>query len=293
MSATLLSDVSNQVAKFWSPMFMDELMESTLLASLVNKQYQGDLKRGGDTVYVSQINRPNAELKTIGTDAESFSSSLLSTSRVAIQANKRITAAYELEDAIDLLSILDGQGEAIRKTLMEAAMIKLNEYLYSFVSPSTSAPNHLLSGVSDFNAAALNNVRTLAAQAKWKKDGGWWLLASPSYKTDLLNAATLTSSDYVQDTPVVGGQMVSQRFGFNILEDNSDALVGLYGTSGTDHALAFHPDFLHLVMAKQPEFKISSLHSNKQHGYIISLDFVCGCAAGIDSDVKHVVTYNS
>jgi len=50
MSATLLSDVSQQVQKFWSPMFMDELMESTLLASLVNKEYQGDLKRGGDTV---------------------------------------------------------------------------------------------------------------------------------------------------------------------------------------------------------------------------------------------------
>jgi len=50
MSATLLSDVSNQVAKFWSPMFMDELMQSTLLASLVNKQYQGEMKRGGDTV---------------------------------------------------------------------------------------------------------------------------------------------------------------------------------------------------------------------------------------------------
>jgi len=152
----------------------------------------------------------------------------------------------------------------------------------------------LLSGVSDFNAAALNNVRTLAAQANWKREGGWYTLASPSFYTDLLNAATLTSSDYIgQENSVVGGQIAKQRFGFNILEDSSADLVGLYGSSATDHALSFHPDFLHLVMAKQPEFKISSLHSNKQHGYVISVDFICGAALGVDGAVKHVVTYNS
>jgi hypothetical protein len=192
------------------------------------------------------------------------------------------------------MSILDGQGEAIRKALMEAAMIKLNEYLYSFVAPSTSAPDHLVSGVTDFNATQLNSVRALAATAKWKREGGWWLLASPSYVSDMFNSSTLVSADFTggRDLPVVGGQMVAQRFGFNILEDNSDALVGL-GSTGTDVALAFHPDFLHLVLAKQPEFKISSMHAQKKHGYVISVDFVCGGALGVDGSVKHVQIYNS
>jgi P22 coat protein - gene protein 5 len=300
MSATLLSDVSNQVATFWSDMFMDELKETSLLAGLVNKDYEGELtNKPGKTVRVSQINRPEATRKTVGSGHEFFGTSKLSTSYVDITADQVISAALEFDDLVDLQSQIGQQDSKIRQSLLEAVDIELNNYLYSKISPSTSSPDHLISGVSDYNASAIAADRKRAAQAKWKKEGGWWVLADPSYYSDLLNATTLQSSDYVgPEAAIVAGQMVRQRFGFNILEDNSAGLITamnrLGSSTGTEDAgLVFHKDFMHLVMPKVAEFKVSDLHSNKQFGYIISVKIVVGAALGIDGSKKHIVVYNS
>lgn len=275
---TDVNQVANQVQKFWAPMFMDELRESLLLGALVNKQYQGDIKQEGDTVYVSQINAPVGQLRTVGTDADIFDSELLSTSRISIVANKRATAAFEMADLVDLQSQLGSQQSAIREALLFSVSKQINDYLFTLVSPSTSSPDHELNSVTDMNAAQLAAIRLLAAQAKWKKDG-WWALVDPSYYSDILNATTLTSADYVPDAPIVGGQVVRPRFGFNILEDNS---------IGTDKGLFFHPDFMHLVMQMQPRFKVSDMHAGKKFGYLISCDIVFGAALGIDGAKKHI-----
>ncbi|MEM5807977.1 MAG: hypothetical protein QW818_02490 [Candidatus Aenigmatarchaeota archaeon] len=295
MSVTLLSDVQDQVQKFWAPLFKDELLETAPLPALVNKEYEGVIKRGGDTAYVSMIRRPDAQRKTIGVDADSFSSTKLETERVGIVADQRITAAVELEDMVDIQSQIgapEGQSK-LRQVLVEASMIELNKYLYSLVSPSPSSPDHILSGSTTFDQAKLLEVRALASAAKWPSAGGWWLLLDPVYFNHILNAQTLVSSDFVgDDRPVVGGRVATTRFGFNILEDNSEGILQLSPTNaGQRCGLAFHPDFLYLVMG-EPNFKLSDLHSNKRHGYLLSVDMWVGAKIGIEGALKHISIYN-
>jgi hypothetical protein len=293
MGTTLLADVQDQVQTFWSAMFEKELKEKTILPSLVSKKYEGEIKAGGSTVRVSQINRPTAQIKTVGSGHETFAASTLSTQYISITADRVISCAFEFDDLVQLQSQIGSQDSAIRQALLEAVEIQLNGFLYSKVAPSTSAPDHTVTTVTDFNASQINNLRMLASQAKWAKDGGWWLLADPSYYSDILNATTLTSADYVPDAPIVGGNVAMQRFGFSILEDNSAAMSKISPTlASSDLALAFHPDFLHLVMG-QPEFKVSDLHSNKQFGYVISVKMVCGAALGNDGNVKHISVVNA
>jgi hypothetical protein len=281
MSSTLLSDVSNQVEKFWAPMFMKELRQSLLLGSLVNKEYSGEIKNLGDTVYVSQINAPTGELRIAGTDAESFNSDLLSTTRVGITANRRAVASFEIEDLVQLQSQIGAQDSEIRSSLMYAVEKQINDYLKTLVAPSASSPDHLISSVTDLNAAQISAVRLLAAQAKWAKEKGWYGLIDPSYYSDILNASTLTSSDYVgADAPVVAGQVANKRFGFNLFEDNS---------LNTDRALFFHPDFMHMVMQQQPRFKISDMHSQGKFMYKLSVDVVFGAGLGVQGANKHIV----
>jgi hypothetical protein len=293
MTMTALADVNNQVQTFWSSLFEDELKEKTILPSLVSKKYDGEIKPGGSTVKVSQINRPTGNIKTVGAGHETFATEKLSQQQISITADKVISAAFEFDDLVALQSQIGAQESKIRQALLEAVEIKLNSYLYGLVSPSAAAPDHIIDSVSDFNATQLVNVRKLASQAKWSMDGGWWLLLDPQYYNDVLSAATLTSSDYVPDAPVVGGKIAMQRFGFNILEDNSAGMAQISPTSATsDLALAFHPDFLHLVMGA-PEFKVSDLHSNKQFGYVISVRMIVGAGLGNDGNVKHVKVYNA
>lgn len=276
---TTLTEVQDQIQKFWAPVFMKELRESLLLAALVNKDYQGDLKVKGDTVKVSQVLAPKGKLKTVGVDADTFESEPLTTKQIEIKADKRATAAFELEDLVEIQSQIDSESSDIRDSLRFSIDKQLNDHLYSLIAPQSSPINNVITGVTDFNASELINLRVLAGRNKWMKNKPWWVLADAVYHGDLLAAQTLTSSDHVGDQPVVAGEMPNRRFGFNILEDNSRPV---------DFALAFHPDFLHLVIQREPQFKISDLHSNKQFGFLLSVDMIFGAKLGIDGPALHI-----
>jgi hypothetical protein len=285
MATTDINQISEQVQKKWAPLFMQELRESLLLGALINKDYEGAIGQEGDTVYVSQIAAPQGQLKTVGSDADTFDSSLLSTTRVSVVADKRAVAAFEIADTAMLMSQLNSQESAIRESLVFAVAQQVNNYLFSLVSPSASNPDHQVSGVTDLNGSQLSGVRLLAAKAKWMKEKGWYGLIDPSYYSDILNATTMTSSDYgAADRPLVGGQLALPRYGFNLLEDNS---------MDTDTALFFHPDFMHLVTQIQPRFKVSDLHANKKFGMLLSVDMVFGAKLGIDGNKKHITVFNS
>lgn len=285
MAVTSLAEVQNQVQKYWSPLFSKQLRENLLLGTLVNKQYQGAIARQGDTVRVSQINSPNGQLLTVGTDADSFSSEAISTSYVDIVANKRAVASYEFQDLVELQSQIQGNDPEVMAAMNFAVAKQINDYLYSLVSPSTSSPDHLINSVTDFNASQLAACRVLAAQAKWPQDGRWYALLDPQYYGDQMNATTLTSSDYgASDAPVISGQIAMKRFGFNILEDNSRS---------ADYGLLFHPDFMHLVMQQEAQVKISDMHSQKKFGYVMSVDIVFGAKLGIDGAKKHIKVLGS
>ena len=276
---TGIGNVSNQIQKFWSPIFTKELRQNNLLINLLDKSYQGELKAHGDTVYVSQVNAPTGDLLTVGTDADTFDSELLSMSRISIQANKRAVAAVEITDLADLQSQLGQQDSEIRQSLMYAISKQVNTYLYSLMVPSTSAPDHTLT-TTDFNAATLSTARKTAATAKWPSQEPWYLVVDPSYYSDILDDTTLSSVDYgAQDVPMIGGQVARPRMGFNIFEDNS---------LSTDIGYAFYKDCIHLVMQKMPTFKLSDLHAQKKFSYLLSVDMVFGAAVGISGDEKMI-----
>lgn len=297
MSITLVNELSDQVQKFWAPMMVDELKEQAILPTLVSKDYMGEIKNGGDTVYISMVEAAEGSIKTIGVDHQNYSSEKLKTQRKAVVANKIIEASFELDSLIDLQTQLGSpEGKSkIRAALNKGLELQLNKYLYSLVSPSLSAPDHSIASVTDFNAAQLLSNRQLAAKAKWATENGWWALLDPSFYNDFLSATTLVSSDYVgSDLPIIGGKKVYNRFGFNILEDNSDAMSQLSPTAATsDLALLFQPDFMYLVMQTEPTIKISDLHANKQRGYLLTAEIICGAGLGIEGSVKHIVNYNS
>jgi hypothetical protein len=286
MGVTNLDSVQNQIQKFWSPLFTEELRATALLPSLVNKAYQGEIKQKNDTVRVSQIVAPTGSNRTVGVNADTFESEELQTLYVDVKADKRAVVAVEFTDLVSLQSQIEaeingGEASPLRMALVHAVNMQMNAHLYSLVAPSTASPDHLIGSVSDFNKSQILALRLLKAKAMWSKiQGGAWILADPSYYGDLLNDTTLNNADYVGDKPTVGGQIATPRYGFNILEDE---------TLATDQAVAFHPDFLHLVKQTEIQFKISDLHSQKKFGYLISADIVYGAKLGIAGNVKHIL----
>jgi hypothetical protein len=283
---TDIAQVQNQVQTLWAPLFQAELRAKLLLGSAINMNYSSELKAKGQVVRVSQIKKATGQTRTVGVDADAFESEQLQTAYVDVTANKRFVAAFEFTDLVDLQSQIGDQNSEIRKALLYGMSKQVNSYLYSLVNPSTSAPDHLLSGNAAFSKQLLIDIRQLAGESHWA-DEDKYLFLSPDYFADLLADTTLTNvNDFApgQDAPVIGGKNIMKRYGFNIVED--DSLAATYG-------LAFHKDFLLMVAQTQPTFLVSSLHSQKKFGYVISVDMIGGAALGVEGNIKHVKIYNT
>ncbi len=291
MADTHLGDVNAQVKKYWSEIFMPELREGQPLISLVDKTYSGEIKEAGNEVRVSQIVKSVGEIIDItGSDADNkFTPEKLVTRYVDIKADKRVVSSYKFHDLLALQSQIKAERSEIREALLDGVATQINGYLYSLVAP---AAGQALTAVATMDAATLKNIRVIAGKKKWPKDQMFGLL-SPDYYGDLMNETTLSSTDYVADQPRVGGEIVSRRYGFNIVEDNSQALADLSPTPGNPSAIFFHPAYCHMVTQMQPRFKVSDLHALGEFGYIISVDVIMGAKLGIEGPDMHVSVVNS
>lgn len=291
---TELAAVADQIQKFWAPIFVPELKETSVLPSLISSEYKGEIKKGGNEVQVSMIKNAAGARQPILADGShrTIEAEAMALEEVSVKADQIFTASFELDDLIDLQSQVgseNGQSK-IREALLAGVEAQINNYIYSLVAASTAAPDHKLNTVTAFDFAALMNCRKLASKAKWMKND-WFMLLDPTYMNDFLSDVKNTSADYVDGKPVqVGGNAVYSRAGFAVIEDNSD---GMQTKLGDGAALAFHKSFMYLVMQTQPVFKLSDLHASKKRGYLLTVDLIGGAKLGLQGAIKHITTQKS
>lgn len=259
----------------WAPLVEEELRADNLWLSVLTQNNRNvEEVKGGAYLKYSYINKPSSTIRSIGTDADSYSANVLQTTQVTLQVNKRAVSAYKFEDLAVVLSQLEEADSPIRLALMEDVKTQINDHIKSLISPSTA---NTITGVSDFVLAQLSAVRTKAAVAKWPKSSPWLLALDPTYTSDLLDELSVSDASKIGDgiSPLVMGQFVNRRMGFSIFEDNS---------LSTDIGYAFLPEFM-LLAVGQPRFKISDLHPLGQFGYVISVDVPVGAKQVDDSKV--------
>jgi len=283
MANSDLDDVASAIQTFWSPLFMDQLRQTNLLYNLVNRDYTGDLREGGDTVKVNQINAPTGQRLTIDGAGvgRTFTPETISLSSVSVTADQRLVASYDFHDLMAIQSLIDplgGKSTEVRNAMVSAISNQLNTYLYSLVAPTTTIPS-----IATMTASTVALARETAALAKWGYNKPWYALLAPQYYSDLLVDTTFTSADFVgSDAPVINGQIGLPRYGFRVYEDNTQSI------SATSGGLFFHPDFLYLVSQYEPRFKVSDKHAQHEFAYVLSVDWVIGAKLGISGAAKHI-----
>lgn len=273
------------VQTFWSEIFQKELRENNLWTGLLaDPNYTLTNVKGGDTLKISKINKPTSSIRSIGTNADSFETNVLSSVQSDLVINKRCVSAFEFEDLAMIMSQLEQENSEIREALLADVKQQANDFVKSLINPSSASPDHVLSGCTDFNLTQLSTVRQLAAEAKWFGSGEpAYILASPSYMTDMLKDTTISAANVMgsSPSPMLENRFVLPRLGFSILEDNS---------LGSDEAYAFIPSFLKVIIG-QPVFRLSDLHASKKFGFVLSCDCVLG-AVQLD-DERVIKIYNA
>lgn len=293
MASTNLTDLQNQVEKLWVPMWEGSLQESASpLLALTQAAYQnaagGTEMARGDTVYISRISKLTAQDKAVSdSDADHIDAEKIETSRIAVVADRQASMSLEFSSLAELQSQLNSNGDKIREEMFAAVMRKMSQHVWTKIAPSASAPDHDLGSVTDFNAAQFSAVRTLAAQQFWGDSK--WLLLDPQYYSDVLDDTTLASSDYTgDDAPMVSGRVARQRFGFNVIEDES--IGSATGPSGvtSDYGLAFTPDFLYTVVQQAPTFRVIDNAPRGVRTFTLDLKVVYGCKLAHQGALKHI-----
>lgn len=282
---TNLVDLQDQVQQWWSSLFVAELIETTPIVALLNRDYDGDIKEGGNSVRVSQIKTPTGETKTLGVAGDStFTPEKLITAKVDVVADKRFIASFDFSDLVDLQTQIGSKDSEIRMAMLDSVRIQINSYIYSLVAP---AVDMIFTGVPALDADTVKGYRALAGKKRWNKSKAWYGLLEPFYYADLMGDTQLTSTDFVNEQPTVGGEIMTRRYGFNIVEDNSDGLISLSPIS-EKAGIFFHPDFMYFVMQRSATFKVSDNHSNNGFGYKISVNSIGGAKIGLEGDNKHL-----
>ena len=290
MAITELEDVTNQIATIWSPLFTDELRETHVLVNLIDKTHESDFNKSNDEARISQYDAGTGQDLVIDRiaatdDACDFTPVAQSMSNVDLKINRRAVSSREFCDTVALLSQVDPNSDKLRQVMAFEVGEVINNHLYSLVVPSAAAPDHVLASTGTLNAGILTTLTKLADGAKWPM-GNRWLLVDPFYNKDLLDSTTLISADFVGDRPTVAGRIMSERFGWKIVMDNSAGLQTLGGAPGS--AIAFIPEFMHWASPRS-QFKISDTHSSLKFGTVMSADTVYGAVQGIDGDEKVIL----
>jgi len=277
---TDVAAVADQVQTIWSPVFMKELRESYILPDLVSKQYQGEIRKQNDTVRVSQINAPSSDLREVGVNANTFETNVLSKSYVDVKADRRAVSAYEFDDLVELQSIIDpSSNPEIRRGMMHDIGNQINDYLYSLLVASTSAPDHTINSQATLTNALMASMREATAVAKWPKDEEKYCLMGPGYYSDFLADNNMNDGDFgFNDAARISGEATQKRYGFSNFEDNSRAV------SSSLHS--FIPSALLYAAQTEVRFKLSDQHSSKKFGMVLSADIVFGAKLSIDGAKK-------
>ena len=281
---TVLADVADQVKKYWGPMTQSQMVQSNKMITAVNKDYEGAIAQEGDTVYVSMIKPMVATIKTIGTDADTYTPSKIQTVRTAIVCDKVIEASVRVGSLVELQSQLQSGSSTLRETMVQAMSDALNAFLWSFIRTVSVSGTDGYSSVATLSKTHIRAARVFAGKKKWIK-GNWYGFLDPSYWGDLGIDDVLARNDYVGNTPMSGDPEFKNLLGFNLTEENS-----LPNTQG----LFFHRDFLYFVMQQGANWKISDLHAQEKRGLHLSCEMIVGAKKNVYSgDDLHFPVYNT
>lgn len=282
---TNLVEVVGQIKEFWSPVFDTELRTKQIMATIIDasdKLMPGSIISEGNKVYVSQVNRTTGVNQS--STVKTYTTEALSTQRISVTIDQRAYSGLEFVDVVELQSQINLNRMDVREAMMYGMNSQINSYLYGLVAPTVEQTS-----IATINAQKLTELAQLADAAGWAEDDRW-LVVDPLYKKQLLDDATLTSADFgATDRPVIGGQMVLERYGWRIIMDNSAAFRAQVNGADAGVAMFFTSNWAHYVPQIDSRFKASDAHSNNEFSIKATVDTIYGAALGNDGADKHIV----
>ena len=223
--------VTNFIPELWSARLLNALDKSHVFANVVNRDYEGDIKKLGDTVHINTIGAVTIGTYTQNTDFTSGPETLATTDQTLT-----IDQAKYFNFQVDDIDAAQAAGDIMDKAMTRAAYglaDASDKYIAGILAGAADASNLVSSSaVALTSSNVYENVvkmRTILDKANVPTAGRWLVIPPEMYALMLLDDRFVKTGGEMAEGILRTG-LVAQAAGFDIYLSNNCVSVNSNST---------------------------------------------------------------
>ena len=214
--------VTGFIPKLWSARLLNALDKSHVFANVVNRDYEGEIKKMGDTVHINTIGAVTIGTYTQNTDFTSGPETLATTDQTLT-----IDQAKYFNFQVDDIDAAQAAGDIMDKAMTRAAYglaDASDKYIAGILAGAADASNTVsTSAVALTSSNVYENVvkmRTILDKANVPTAGRWLVIPPEMYALILLDDRFVKTGGEMAEGILKTG-LVAQAAGFDIYLSNN------------------------------------------------------------------------
>ena len=251
--------VTDFIPALWSARLLNALDKSHVFANVVNRDYEGDIKKMGDTVHINTIGAVTIGTYTQNTDFSSGPETLATTDQTLT-----IDQAKYFNFQVDDIDAAQAAGDIMDKAMTRAAYglaDASDKYIAGILAGAADASNLVsASAVALTSSNVYENVvkmRTILDKANVPTAGRWLVIPPEMYALILLDDRFVKTGGEMAEGILRTG-LVAQAAGFDIYLSNNCVSASVsekvtYTITGGVDAAATYAEQIVSTEAYRPE----------------------------------------
>ena len=251
--------VTNFIPELWSARLLNALDKSHVFANVVNRDYEGDIKKMGDTVHINTIGAVTIGTYTQNTDFSSGPETLATTDQTLT-----IDQAKYFNFQVDDIDAAQAAGDIMDKAMTRAAYglaDASDKYIAGILAGAADTSNTVsTSAVALTSSNVYENVvkmRTILDKANVPTAGRWLVIPPEMYALILLDDRFVKTGGEMAEGILRTG-LVAQAAGFDIYLSNNCVSANVsekvtYTITGGVDAAATYAEQIVSTEAYRPE----------------------------------------
>ena len=210
--------ITNYIPQIWHASLLENLHQNTFVIGTLNRDYEGDIRNGGETVKITGFTQP-----TIGTYSGTITRQALTDSTQSLNIDQQKYYAYLVDD-VDRVQAA-GSFDQVQADAAAGLADTAEDYvLTNMLTNGTSAGTTAVTTYA-LADAAVKSIRTALVKAKVPSTGRY-LAVNPEAAAFLMdNGGSLFKANEAGSDDVIRNGFIGRYRGFNVIETPSASLA--------------------------------------------------------------------
>lgn len=251
------------VPEVWSALFQNTLNDSIVFPSIVRRDYEGEIVGRGDTVRIPSI--ADVTATDLGDGARNDAVTITATT-TSLVVDSIAAVDFKISTLAELQSV--PHMERLRVLAENAIMRKLQDDIIAAVSPSTSAPDHVISYDSGTTLADADILEALDLEgtANWSQSTDRYLVTGALQYNDLMGISKFYDQTLGGNVSVSAGATTGKIYGHTPAQSTA---------CGTTTYL-FDGSFMQMAIQRGLNITLTDLAVLGERGYRLNVDLIYG-----------------